>query len=916
MHQAGEGLAVFVILILAPSIIQAQVCTGPDGLYPVASNCQMFLHCAGGMGFIRQCGPYTAFNPAIGLCDHAANVASCFLAAPATTSTAAATTSTTAATTSTTAATTSTAATTTTGALPTPVPVSSRKVDFFCSKDGKFASTDCTQFIECVNGNIIVGSCPIDQVFNEKTSLCDSVANVPRCSFTINITDVNEFLPMAEDMSRKALDDRTKKEADASKQNAGKGKDRPFKGVQDFLNADNYVRRLSESQKLQEEVLERIMDKFSYTKTQIQEVFRTVTGPLLRAQPEPPRRQDGGRRPPMRESCPYQQTLCNSSDTYRSLDGTCNNLNHGLWGSAFTPFTRLLLPDYADGYNKSRVAVDGTELPSARLVSSTVFEDVEVSDHVQSLALMVFGQFLDHDVTRTAVSSLFSDVDMMTEVSNVLCGDDGCSTGKNDLASCLPISIQSGDPDYGSQKCLEFVRSEGVPQLSCAFGPKEQLNQITAFIDSSNVYGSSLSDAAALRENSTGRLAMTVHPYQSTLKKLLPRKPEATFNESCTGSNTTVRCFEAGDGRVNEQVTLASFHTIFAREHNRIANTLSSMNTDWDDERLYQEARKIVNGMWQHIIYKEYIPLILGPTEIVKYGVKLLESGFYTGYDSSINAQMFNSFSTAAFRFGHSQIGDEIFRSTSSFGDIDEPFLSTAFSNPHLIYDVNGGGVDSLVRGLVNNPGYNTDRFFSKQITKSLFTPSPPMGIGTDLVSLNIQRGRDHGLPGYNEYRSICGLKKATSFNDLATDIPSQDTRNKLETLYGNVDNIDIFAGGVIEKNVVGGSVGPTFACILGVQFKNARRGDRFWYENNIPQGFTADQLTEIRKASLARIMCDNSDTTTTIQPLVMLLPRSKANTTAPFFETTNINEFYASGDNERVACSAIPSLDLTKWKA
>ena len=62
-------------------------------------------------------------------------------------------------------------------------------------------------------------------------------------------------------------------------------------------------------------------------------------------------------------------------------------------------------------------------------------------------------------------------------------------------------------------------------------------------------------------------------------------------------------------------------------------------------------------------------------------------------------------------------------------------------------------------------------------------------------------------------------------------------------------------------RPVTGGVVGPTFACIVGQQFLNLRKGDRFWYENgNHPGGFNQRQLQEIRKSSLSRIICDNLD--------------------------------------------------------
>lgn len=78
-------------------------------------------------------------------------------------------------------------------------------------------------------------------------------------------------------------------------------------------------------------------------------------------------------------------------------------------------------------------------------------------------------------------------------------------------------------------------------------------------------------------------------------------------------------------------------------------------------------------------------------------------------------------------------------------------------------------------------------------------------------------------------------------------------------SLYEEVDDIDLTVGGSLEKLVPGTLSGPTFLCILTEQFYRTRVGDRFWFENK-QNGLTLPQLNEIRKVSIARLMCDNSD--------------------------------------------------------
>jgi len=95
-----------------------------------------------------------------------------------------------------------------------------------------------------------------------------------------------------------------------------------------------------------------------------------------------------------------------------------------------------------------------------------------------------------------------------------------------------------------------------------------------------------------------------------------------------------VYCFKlslSGDGRVNEWSGLAAIHTIFVREHNRIEQALHYLNPHWSGERLYQEVRRIINAIWQIIVYKEYLPSILGNYAVRRYGLQLADSGYWNG---------------------------------------------------------------------------------------------------------------------------------------------------------------------------------------------------------------------------------------------------------------------------------------------
>ncbi|XP_078679273.1 eosinophil peroxidase-like [Branchiostoma floridae x Branchiostoma belcheri] len=581
---------------------------------------------------------------------------------------------------------------------------------------------------------------------------------------------------------------------------------------------------------------------------------------------------------PVVTACPRR-----ANPEFRSADGRCNNQRRPLWGSTEQCLKRLLPPEYDDGFMSPRtIGRNRGRLPTARRVSTVMHEDLRKSSQVNTHMVMQFGQFLDHDFTLTPSfqeEGLDCDCDSMDE-------------------RCFNINIPSDDRDFAGRRCLGFARSRSCPNEGCRMGRRQQLNQITAFVDASNVYGSSDKEIQELRgrsqrDGTRGQLKSRLNPAKADKKELLPGAFTEGFEcDEFTGSET---CSQAGDVRVNEQPGLTSMHTVFLREHNRIAKRLSQINPRWSDDRVFFETRKIVGALMQKITYGEFLPRVLGPATMTTYRLRLLRSGFYGGYDSRVNPTISNVFATAAFRFGHSLVQNILLRYASDFNEASACPIRLAFSffNPSHIFNNDQGGPDSILRGLTAQPHQDFDRFMVSGLTKDLFADPPGSGRGLDLAALNIQRGRDHGLPGYNAWRVKVGLRRARRFADLSREIPDVNTRQKLESVYSDVDDIDLFVGGLAEESMPGGVVGPTFACLLAMQFQDLRKGDRFWFENR--GQFTAAQLAEIRKTSLARILCDNTDGTTHMQPDVFRLPTQPG--------------------NERVRCSSLSRMDLTKWR-
>lgn len=272
------------------------------------------------------------------------------------------------------------------------------------------------------------------------------------------------------------------------------------------------------------------------------------------------------------------------------------------------------------------------------------------------------------------------------------------------------------------------------------------------------------------------------------------------------------------------------------------------------------------------------------------FGLELVRKGYYEGYDPDVNPTVANAFSTAAYRFGHSLVQHSFVR----FDSGHRPILNSRYirrTNETKILtplvlslaDVSihdelanlgdletAGSVDRLLLGLINQPAQRRDEHISEELTNHLFqTPAFPFGM--DLASINIQRGRDHGIPPYVDWRQPCALSPIRNFDDLEKAIPPS-TASKFRSVYSSVEDIDLFTGGIAEKSVKGGLVGPTFACIIGQQFNNLRRGDRFWYENSREEnGFTAGQLQQIRRVTLSQVLCITMDDIETVQPFVFL---------------------------------------------
>lgn len=528
------------------------------------------------------------------------------------------------------------------------------------------------------------------------------------------------------------------------------------------------------------------------------------------------------------------------------------------------------------------------ELPSARLVTSIVHRDIDLPNHDLSILFMSWGQLLDHDMTRAAQSP----------PSIKCCTDDGKPKHK----LCLPIQVPHDDPFYSKHnvQCLEFRRTLAGLRPNCVLGPRVHQNAITSPIDANFVYGSSQAQSDGLRLFKGGRLRDRDWFKSDGLKPLLPAQ-DVDPDTECIARPKDLFCFLAGDVRVNEQTHLTVLHTIYMREHNRIVDQLADLNPHWDDERLFQETRHIVAAGVQHVMINEYIPLLIGKKMADLYNLTAVSGHehhgkaaglHWHGYDPSVTTSVSNSFAAAAFRQGHTFVQGSFERFNKFHEFVSSERLRHLFKRPFLLYQP--GVMDELVAGMINQASQSYDPFISEDISGHLFQP-PELAFGHDLAAINLQRGREQGLPGYNLFREWCGLPRAETFDQLEPYLTNH-TAFHYSRLYKHVDDIDLWSGGVSERKLPGAAIGPTFACIIARQFSNTRRGDRFWYENpNLPSSFTPKQLSEIRKISLAKILCANSDDLPTFQRWALRLAHPVL--------------------NPRLPCAELPQMDLRAWQ-
>ena len=496
-------------------------------------------------------------------------------------------------------------------------------------------------------------------------------------------------------------------------------------------------------------------------------------------------------------------TVVDSATDWRTYDGSSNNLINPWRGVANYALKRASFPAYADGV--SSLATRGPNNPSPRVVSNAICQALANpprNNFKLTDMIWAWGQFIDHEIDLTNTNS--------AEPANMICS---------------PADPNEQYPN----RIIPFNRSVGVYGSS----PRQQPNDISAFVDGTNVYGFDPERAYALRKmDGSGKLKTTtanngeILPPYNTQDLANAQPPNATASDF----------FVSGDVRVNENVVLTAMHALFLKEHNRLCDIVSQQNTFMkdQDEMVFNYVRRIVIGLMQNITFTEFLPKLIG------------ELPAYDGYKSGVDPTIATEFSSAIYRLGHSMLSSKL-RVNDNPGDF--LLLRDAFFQPSY---VQANGTENLIFGASQPLMKKINNQVIDDIRNFLFDP-PTAVMLHDLASLNMQRGRDHGLPGYNTIREAYGLPRVNLFSEV---VSNSSVATKLKDLYVNPNNADPWVMAISEDHAPGLPVGPLVQAGMKQQFLALRDGDRFWFE--VDPGLTKQWKEYIKTTTLGDIIKNN----------------------------------------------------------
>lgn len=541
----------------------------------------------------------------------------------------------------------------------------------------------------------------------------------------------------------------------------------------------------------------------------------------------------------MRETC----------GRYPTFDGSCNHEDNG--GKILKHYERIETASYCNGQSSiSCFMTEKTPLPAARAISNFLekaHRNKDATNLKRTKILTDMGQFVTHDIIQTP--------DLSGTGTNCRCAAN-CSC--NDPSKCVPIPTPN-DPDL-KLSCFFITRSSATLETVNGKLTRQQVNQLSSTIDGTTIYGATKRHAEAVKaKNKMHLLTTDMGPkgeYLPTTDMIANQFNSLTdaFKVSEAFNNFKHPSFFAGDTRVMENGVLSMYHTMFLRIHNLVVDKILEVNPDAanEPEMVFNEARLFTIASIQHVIYSEQLPALLGEFAISTEADMQLSDKMKKLDPNRPSPRIFNEFATAAFRYGHAAQPTNQITKDEKYNNINSDRLKNLYFDPHwFILD----GPGAVCRGAMTENGITPGTKWVSDTRNDFFQVN---GVGVDLFSINVSRGRDHGLARYIKVRKWCQL----NYPRLYDDWNGMDTHwNELVAKFykGQQWEVDLYIGLLSELEAKGSELGPTNTCIIMHQFKQLKMGDKFWYEN---ENFFMKQekLDTVKSLNLAKIICLTMD--------------------------------------------------------
>ncbi|XP_016373255.1 dual oxidase 1-like [Sinocyclocheilus rhinocerous] len=523
------------------------------------------------------------------------------------------------------------------------------------------------------------------------------------------------------------------------------------------------------------------------------------------------------------------QTGANSAIAWevQRYDGWYNNLadhNRGATGAALV---RLFPAQYTDGVYLPR---QEPHLPNPRQISNIAMSGQSglLSYRNRSVLSVAFGYHVWSEISESRRP--------------------GCPP------EFLHIKVQKEDPVFGSNSSqpvlLQFQRAEwDLSTGNSPNNPRTQVNHVTAWIDGSSIYGSSSSWCDALRVFSRGLLASGSSqdmPRRSSSGYLMWSAPDPSTSP---GSQ---ELYEFGNAWANENIFTVTEGIIWFRYHNYLASKLHKEHPSWSDEELFQNARKRVIATFQNLAFYEWLPAYLG-----------IPVTSYPGYQKYVDPGISAEFEAAAVRFGLTLAPPGVYKRNRTChyksavnNDASKSpglRLCNTFWNRNNPNMQSSQDVDELIMGMASQIAEREDNIIVEDLRDYMY--GPLRFSRSDAVALTIQRGRDFGLPSYNQIRESLNMRPVNSWDEINPKLNNTQLLRELAELYENdTSRLDLFVGGLLESQE---GPGPVFSSIILDQFERIRNADRFWFENKQNGLFTEEEIQAIRNTTFHDVLLD-----------------------------------------------------------